>query len=333
MRIVLLLVLACCASAEQAVQPPPLIPLDKIKVPKSEEGVTDADQPQAGSLGGNALFGVKDRDGKAAAAVAAMEKDQTNAELRLAAGRITDGLLRYEDSIPIYSDGVDKFPTDYRFLRMRGHRYISARKFAPAIADLEKASKMAPNSFDVAYYLGLAHYFNGDHAKSAVVLGACEGQANTPLAEKADLLGGRSCESLATDANWQAPLQYWRYLALRRAGENEVAKQYLNDAVKADLTVTSSKPFYESLLFFKGLKEINEMMAGANEGTRDSLTRTTAAATFLFTEGERAQACGIWARVAMDQNWDHLGVINAESEYFQNSKAACSLYGAPPKPN
>jgi hypothetical protein len=73
-------------------------------------------------------------------------------------------------------------------------------------------------------------------------------------------------------------------------------------------------------------------MVGANEGTRDFLLRSSGVATYLFTEGERAKACGIWARNAMDQNWDHLGVLNSESEYWQNSRAACSLYGAAPKP-
>jgi tetratricopeptide (TPR) repeat protein len=332
MRIVLLMMAAALVLAAQAVQPPPLVPLDKLKIPKSEEGVTDADPAQAASLAGNALFGIKDKEGKALAALAAMEKDVKDPELRLAAGRVQDSLLRFSESISTYSDGVDRFPADYRFLRMRGHRNISLRKFGAAVSDLEKASRMAPNSFDVAYYLGLAYYFNGDHAKAAAALGACEDQTKRPIATKADLMGGRSCESLATDPNWLVPLQYWRYMAMRRAGQAEEAKKYVG-AVKADLTVSSSKPFYETLLFFKGAKEINDMLAGVNEGTRDSLTRSTAAATWLFTEGERAQACSLWARAAMDQNWDHLGVINAESEYYQNSKAACLLYGAPPKAN
>lgn len=315
-----------------ALAQPPLVPVDKLKIPKADEGVADADQPQASSLAGNALFGLKDKEGKIEAALRDMGKNPTSPELRLFAGRTIDGYLRYTESIPVYSDGVEKFPGDYRFLRMKGHREITIRKFKDAIVDLEKASKLAPNSFDVAYYLGLALYFNGDHARAAAVLGACEDQAKKPLAEMKDLLGGRSCESLGTDANWRVPLQYWRYLALRRAGDLAAAKAYLESNVSATLDVSSSKPFYESLLFFKGVKEINDMMVGVNEGTRDSLTRVTAAAAYLFTDGDRAKACGIWARAAMDQNWDHLGVIHAESEYYQNSKAACSLYGAAPQP-
>jgi tetratricopeptide (TPR) repeat protein len=332
MRMVLTLMMAWIALAQQGVKPPPLVPLDKLTIPKVEEGEGDADQPQAGSLAGNALFGLKDKEGKIKAAIATMENDPGNAELRLAAGRLQDSYLRFLDSIFVYTEGVKQFPKDYRFLRMRGHRLISTRKFSEAVADLEKAAKMVPNSFDVAYYLGLAHYFNGDHAKSAAVLAACEDQIQKPLADKKDLMGGRSCESIGADINWRVPLQYWRYLALRRAGQLAAAKTYLDGHVKGEPTVSSSKPFYDALLFFKGAKEINEMLAGAGEGVRDVLTRSSAAATYLFTEGERAKGCSIWARNAMDQNWDHLGVINAESEYHLNSKAACALYGAAPAP-
>ncbi len=332
MQVCLFLIIGMAALAQQAAKPPALVPLEKLNIPKSEETFTDADQPQAGSLNGNALFGVKDKDGRIAAAVAALTKNPSDAELMLALGRTQDGYMRFSESIGTYSDGVEKFPKDFRFLRYRGHRLISVRKFAEAVVDLEKASKLVPNSFDAAYYLGLAYYFSGEHAKAAVELGRCEAQITKPLTGKKDLLGGRSCEALKEDVNWLVPLQYWRYLALRRSGAMAEAKKYLDEQVSGSHTVSSSKPFYESLLFFKGIKEVNEMMAGANEGTRDFLLRSSGVATYLFTEGERSKACGIWARNAMDQNWDHLGVINAESEYWQNSRAACSLYGAAPKP-
>lgn len=327
MKLFFLALGAMVVGAQQA--PPPLVPIDKLSIPKSEESLNTADQPQAGSLNGNALFGFRDKEGKIEAALAAMNKEPENPELRLAAGRVMDSLLRFTESIPVYADGITKFPKDYRFLRFRGQRQISIRHFPEAIADLEKAVRMAPNAFDPAYYLALAHYFHGDHQKAADSLARCEAQADKPLAEKADLLGGRSCETVRKDPNILVPLQYWRYLALRRADRKDEAKQYL-DTVDPSLTVSSAKPFYDALLFFKGKKDISEVLAGANEGGRDFLTRSSAAATFLFTEGERSQACSIWARNSMDQAWDHLGVINSETEYWQNSRSACALYGPPP---
>ena len=332
MRVSLFLMLVMAGLAQQAAKPPALVPLEKLNIPKAEESAQDADQPQAGSLNGNALFGFRDKEGRIASAIAALARNPNDPNLYLAAGRAQDSLLRYNESIGMYTDGLEKFPDDYRFLRYRGHRYLSVRKFREGVADLEKAVKMGPNSFDASYYLGLAYYFSGEHSKAAAEFGRCEDQIRNPLAVKNDLLGSRSCEAMKDDVNWLVPLQYWRFLALRRSGNMADSKKYLDEEVSAKLTITSSVPFYDSLLFFKGVKEVNEMMAGANEGTRDFLLRSSGVATYLFTEGERAKACGIWARNAMDQNWDHLGVLNAESEYWQNSRAACSLYGVAPKP-
>ncbi len=332
MRFSLILMVVMAGMAQEAAKPPALVPLEKLNIPKSEESAKDADQPQAGSLNGNALFGFKDTEGRIAPAIAALARNPNDPNLYLAAGRMQDSLLRFNESIGMYTEAIEKFPADYRFLRYRGHRYLSVRKFREGVADLEKAVKMVPNSFDASYYLGLAYYFSGEHAKAAAEFGRCEDQIKKPLAIKKDLLGGRSCEAMKDDVNSMVPLQYWRFLALRRSGDMAGAKKYLDEEVNAKLTVTSSVPFYDSLLFFKGVKEVNEMMVGANEGTRDFLLRSSGVATYLFTEGERAKACGIWARNAMDQNWDHLGVLNSESEYWQNSRAACSLYGAAPKP-
>ena len=326
MRLIVFVSICLAALAQQ--QPP----VEKLNIPKSEEGVANADQPQAASLSGNALFGLKDKDQRISTAQEAVNKAPNDPELRLSLGRLQDSHLRFLESISTYGEGVEKFPGDYRFLRMRGQRYLSVRKFEQGLADLQKAAKLVPNSFDAAYYLGLAYYFSGDHAQAAAEFWRCEDQMKRPLKEQANLMGGRSCEGLREEENGRIPLQYWRYLALRRAGLSAEARKYLDEQVNPLLTITVTKPFYEALLFFKGVKEINEMMAGANEGSRDFLTRSSGVATFLFTEGERAQACGIWARNAMDPNWDHLGVINAESEYWQNSKAACALYGKPAAP-
>lgn len=326
MRLIVFVSICLAALAQQ--QPP----LEKLNIPKSEESVANADQPQAASLSGNALFGLKDKDQRISTAQEAVNKAPNDPELRLNVGRLQDSHLRFLESISTYGEGVEKFPGDYRFLRMRGQRYLSVRKFEQGLADLQKAAKLVPNSFDAAYYLGLAYYFSGDHAQAAAEFWRCEDQMKRPIKEQANLMGGRSCEGLREEENGRIPLQYWRYLALRRAGLSAEARKYLDEQVNPLLTITVTKPFYEALLFFKGVKEINEMMAGANEGSRDFLTRSSGVATFLFTEGERAQACGIWARNAMDPNWDHLGVINAESEYWQNSRAACALYGKPAAP-
>ena len=332
MHTLILLLTSFAISLSVLAQEPKLVPLDKLKPDLPRESLAGAEQPQIASLGGNALFSLKDTEALVSAAEAAVSKDPTNPELLLKLGRTQDSIWRFRDATETYSSGIEKFPKDFRFYRMRGQRYISTRQFPKAIDDLQKVAKYAPGSFEAAYYLGLAYYFNGDHEKAASELARCEAQMKTPLtgAATGTQLEGRTCESMREDKNRLIPVQYWRYLALRRAGLMSEAKKYLDVEVSPLLEIKGTTAFYDALLFFKGIKEINEMLAGANEGSRDYLTRASATATFLFTEGERAKACGIWRRDVMDPNWDHLGLINAESEYFVNSKAACALYAAPP---
>lgn len=57
-------------------------------------------------------------------------------------GRRTAYLGQYEKAIEIYSDGIEKFPTESRLYRHRGHRYISLRKYDNAIEDLKMASEL-----------------------------------------------------------------------------------------------------------------------------------------------------------------------------------------------
>lgn len=308
-------------------QPPKLTPLDELKIPKAEETYANADRAQAASLNGNALFPAKDTAGDIEKVRKEAEANRDNAELWLALGKVQDNYMRYMDSVESYSYGVRQFPKDVRFLQMRGRRYLALRKFDLAVADLEKAYAVASKTYNVSYYLGIAYYMNDQHEKAAAVLGACESQMTKPSGGNENFHGMRGCDSLREDLDTRAAMIYWRYLALRRAGKMAEAKKYLDEASPL-WQLKDGKPFWEALMYFKGVKELNEVLAGANEGGSAFLTRSSAAAVYLFTEGERKQACGIWQRNAMDTNWDRLGVILAEVEYYKNSATACALYGS-----
>ena len=52
-------------------------------------------------------------------------------------GRRVAYLGDYKRAIEIFSEGINEFPDDARFLRHRGHRYISTRQFNNAIDDFE----------------------------------------------------------------------------------------------------------------------------------------------------------------------------------------------------
>src|SRR5688500_1089250 len=60
--------------------------------------------------------------------------DPTSAEQILWIGRRTAYLGRYKEAIRIYTKGIAQFPSDARFYRHRGHRFITLRCFDAAVA-------------------------------------------------------------------------------------------------------------------------------------------------------------------------------------------------------
>lgn len=330
MRLLILFPFLLSASFAQ-LAPPALTPVEKLKLPDTSEEQKNPDQPQFVSLSGNSLFGLRDEKGEIAAKQKAVEENPNEANAYIALGLMQDSYLRHAEAIQTYTQGAERFPQDWRFLRYRGQRLITARKFEEAIRDLEAAREKTKKSFDVAYYLGLAYYFKGEFEKAAGELGRCESQMKAPLPGEEDLRGLKSCEDAREDQSYQVPLMFWRYLALRRAGQLDQAKAYA-EAVSPLWTLSANKAFYEALLYFRGTKDLSDMMEGSNEATRDYLIRSTGVAAHLFVEGERQKACAIWQRNSLDVKWNHLGVIAAESEFYRNSRAACALYGLGDKP-
>ena len=56
-------------------------------------------------------------------------------------GRRTAYLGRFREAIAVFTLGMEKHPGDPRFLRHRGHRYISVRELDMAVADLARAGE------------------------------------------------------------------------------------------------------------------------------------------------------------------------------------------------
>lgn len=151
-------------------------------------------EPEAGSLTGQPLYRPDIPDAQRVK----LESDLAHAETAYNAGTTEDNAIwlgrrlaylgRYREAIHIYTINLVRYPSSYKLLRHRGHRYITVREFDLAIADLTRASFLisnvpdeiepdgAPNPSGVPrstshsniwYHLALAHYLKGDR-KSVV---------------------------------------------------------------------------------------------------------------------------------------------------------------------
>jgi tetratricopeptide (TPR) repeat protein len=269
-------------------------------------------EPEVYSPLGKAYFARPDSTGVIAKADKALLDGGEKADLLLAAARARDQFLRFADSIPLYTRGMQAFPEDVRFPRFRGHRLISIRRFDAALVDLKTAAELAPSSFDVAYHLGLAYYLRGDYNHAAREYNRCLAMGDKPKPEFLRGLpeGWRSCYALDDDS--RVALSDWTYRALRRAGKHAEAKQLL-ERISESMKVKENTSYWKALLFYKGVRTEEQILAHPHNNNAIA-TVGYGVAVFHRLEGRNDRACELLQRIVNEENWSAFGLIGAETD-------------------
>lgn len=161
-------------------------------------------------------------------------------------------LGRYKEAIDTLTRAAAIHPDSYRFLRHRGHRWITVRRFDLAVNDLTRAWELAkhhpdqiepdgaptpgvpPRSTDhsnILYHLALAHYLRAEYAVAADLF---DRAANLPL----------------TNDDNRVSCAHWRYLALMRLGRADDARALL-DTVTPAMDVRENGAYHRLLLRYK----------------------------------------------------------------------------------
>lgn len=208
-----------------------------------------------------------------------------------------------------------RFPGDPRFLRHRGHRYVTVRRFAEAAADLERAASLVrgrpdeiepdglPNAANVPtstlqsnvwYHLGLARYLQGDFERA--------------------LDAYRECLAVSANPDMEVATRYWLYLTLRRLGRETEAREAA--AVPAELDLLESHAYHRLLLAFRGEADPEALLAQAS-ADRSSLDFPTVAygvGAHYLLRGDRERGLEIFRRLVASNAWAAFGAIAAEAE-------------------
>lgn len=279
-------------------------------------------EPQVQSLLGKRHFARPDTDGAVAKADAALAADPQNLDLLLAAARARDGIWQYREAIELYSRGVARAPKDVRFLRFRGHRYISTRKFDLAVADLERAAVLAPTSFDVAYHLALAYYLRREFDKAAAIYQGClDAKVDpSPLPE-----GWRSCTGVKTNDGDRVAVSDWLYRSLRRAGRHDAAAS-LAATIGEGLETGENAAYYSALRFYRGRATEAQVLPAAAAADNTLATVGYAVGNYYLLEGQSEKACALWRRIIDAPTWNAFGYIAAEVELAAGDKGPCGKY-------
>jgi tetratricopeptide (TPR) repeat protein len=225
-------------------------------------------------------------------------------------GRRTAYVGRYREAIGIFTSGIERWPDDARFLRHRGHRWITVREFGRAVEDLERAAGLVEGRSDevepdglpnargiptstlqtnIYYHLGLAHYLRGDLARARRAFEACLARS------------GNADMAVAT--------RYWLYLTLRRTGDRAGAARAA-EPVTRELDISENGSYHRLLLVFRGLVPLDSLTT--TQGL-DGATTSFGLGAWLAAEGDQARARDYFERARQPGQWAAFGFIAAEA--------------------
>jgi len=229
-------------------------------------------------------------------------------------GRRIAYLGDYKRAIEIFTEGINKFPEDARFLRHRGHRYISTRQLDKAIADFEKAKTLIKDTEDqvepdglpnrlnqpvsslhtnIYYHLGLAYYLKNDFKNA--------------------LKAFTDCLDASKNDDMQVATRHWLYMILQRMDMKEEAESILNP-IKVEMNIIENIAYHDLLLFYKGLQTESKLLkvengsVGANEATQYGI------ANWHYYNDNIERAVEMFNNIIKNGNWSGFGYIAAEAD-------------------
>jgi tetratricopeptide (TPR) repeat protein len=249
-------------------------------------------------------------------AEAALAAAPDDADALIWVGRRQAYLGRYREAIATFSRGVERFPNDARFLRHRGHRFLTVRALDAAVADFTRAGELeagradaiepdgAPNAagiplsttqFNIWYHLGLAHFLKGDWAKA--------------------LEAYDRCLAVSTNPDLQVATAYWRYMTLRRLGRDTDAIASIAFAGDS-MTLLENDGYLALLRLFRGDVSVGAVLPPTPEGTMDVANSTAAFGVGMWhrLNGREADATELFRRIIAGGQWAAFGSLAAEAE-------------------
>lgn len=249
------------------------------------------------------------------AAKAALDADPKGEDALIWYGRRLAYLHRYADAIDTFSRGIEFHPGSYRFLRHRGHRFITVRRFDLAIVDLSRAARLAEGTVDriepdgapnaagiplttdhsnIWYHLALAQYLTGDFESAARAWARC-------IDVRRD-----NDDSLVAAT-------YWYYLTLRRLNRNAEAAAALAP-IHAGMTILENTSYHAMLLMFKGERSRSAILRDASASELDAATVGYGLGIAALLDGDAATARSQFQSVTAASMWPAFGHIAAEAE-------------------
>lgn len=225
-------------------------------------------------------------------------------------------LGRYKDAIDAITLTLDKFPTDARMYRHRGHRYITLRCFDDAIKDFKTAAKLIkgkpdevepdglPNAKNIPtstlqsniwYHFGLAYYLKGDMTNAIKAF--------------------KECMKVSKNNDMLAATTHWYYMALRRSGKHSEAKKLLTP-FDSKFEVIENDDYLKLLRMYRGEVTADALSKelGDKAETLGNASLGYGLGNWYHYIGETEKSFKVFERIVAGNQWASFGYIAAEED-------------------
>ena len=242
-------------------------------------------------------------------------KDPSDAEALIWLGRRLGYLGRYHDAIEVFTIGLQTHPEDARFLRHRGHRWITLRCLDSAVSDLRRAAALVkgrpddvepdgmPNAKNIPtstlqsniwYHLGLALYLKREY--------------------RAASHAWRECLKVSKNNDMFVSAANWHHLTLLRMGRKGGARRFLRK-VDPDMELIENADYLAILRLYIDNTDPDE--ARRTFKGREGLSSASfgyGLGCYLLMRGDDGGARQVFDRILSGGQWASFGHIAAESE-------------------
>lgn len=229
-------------------------------------------------------------------------------------GRWTAYTGDFRGAIGVFTEGVERYPSDARFYRHRGHRYISIREYDRAIRDFEHAAALVEGTDDqvepdgqpnpqnipvstlhtnIWYHLGLAYYLKNDLENA--------------------LRAYRSGIEASTNDDMLVATAHWLYMTLRRLGRVDEAAAAL-EPIQRGMNVIENTAYHRLCLFYKGEVEEAELIGESFTSIMNDAAAYGLANWHLYN-GDRETAGSMYEQMLRRPISASFGYLAAEADW------------------
>lgn len=200
----------------------------------------------------------------------------------------------YRLAIAVLTVGLRKWPSDPLLLTERGHAYVNVRASGAALADLTRATGLAPQSFDAWYHLALAQWFEQRHGDAAVAFG--------------------TAATVTTSASSRLAAMVWQYTALRRNQQDDQAADVLA-RIDWDVDLEGRNLNYQlrARFYQRSLTE-EDLLAAVAPGTKSEGSLGFGIGVLHLVNGDEVTARRHLSAAATSEFWPAFGAAAAEME-------------------